>query len=79
MANIIGDPTWMYLALVSLLTVFLLSSVRIILPNERAVVFRWGRLHRARGPGVAWILPFGVDRLYVVEMKSHTPATLGRV
>jgi regulator of protease activity HflC (stomatin/prohibitin superfamily) len=52
-------------ALISLLT-----SVRILREYERAVVFRLGRARTdLGGPGVMWMLPFGIDRARVVDTR----------
>ncbi len=47
----------------------LLTSVRILYEYERGVVFRLGRLTRAKGPGVVLLLPFGIDRLRKMDLR----------
>ena len=41
-----------------LAVVVLLSGLRIANQYERAVVFRLGRYHGTRGPGLYWLIPF---------------------
>jgi regulator of protease activity HflC (stomatin/prohibitin superfamily) len=51
-------------------SVSLLTGVRILREYERAVVFRLGRARTSLGgPGVLWLLPFGVDRTRVVDTR----------
>ena len=40
-----------------------MSSLRLLYEYQRGVVFRLGKLVRARGPGLIWLLPFGVERM----------------
>jgi regulator of protease activity HflC (stomatin/prohibitin superfamily) len=47
-----------------------LTSFRILREYERGVVFRLGRARPAlAGPGVVWLLPFGIDRARVVDTR----------
>ena len=48
----------------------LLTSLRIFFEYERGVVFRLGKLIRARGPGLIFLIPFGVER-----RRIPSPAT----
>jgi len=47
----------------------LLSSLRILREYERGVVFRLGRLTRAKGPGLIFLLPLGVERMVKVPLR----------
>ena len=38
-----------------------LTGFRVAQQYERALVFRFGRYVDTRGPGLFWILPFGID------------------
>jgi regulator of protease activity HflC (stomatin/prohibitin superfamily) len=50
--------------------VSLLTSVRVLREYERAVIFRLGRARTdLGGPGVMWLLPFGIDRTRVVDTR----------
>jgi regulator of protease activity HflC (stomatin/prohibitin superfamily) len=69
-----------------LLLVLLLSGLRVVHEHERAVVFRMGRLHRVRSPGLRWLLPLGIDRLQRVDVRilsirvdSHDAITVDQV
>jgi len=49
--------------------VALISSLRILYEYERGVVFRLGKLVRAKGPGVIFLLPFGVERMRKIDLR----------
>jgi regulator of protease activity HflC (stomatin/prohibitin superfamily) len=48
------------------------SSLRIANEYERGVVFRLGRLIPLKGPGLFFIIPFGVDRLVKIDLRVIT-------
>src|SRR5215472_5592050 len=52
--------------------VALFSSLRIAAEYERGVVFRLGRLIPLKGPGLFFIIPFGVDRLVKIDLRTIT-------
>jgi len=47
----------------------LLSSLRVLREYERAVVFRLGRLTAARGPGLIFLLPWGIERMVRTPLR----------
>ncbi len=47
----------------------LATSLRILWEYERAVVFRLGRLRGPRGPGLIFLVPFGVERMQRVSLR----------
>src|SRR5579859_4997033 len=52
------------------LAIALSTGVRILREYERAVVFRLGRARtQLAGPGVVFLLPFGIDRARVVDTR----------
>src|ERR1041384_6921962 len=55
---------------IALVAVF--SSVRIANEYERGVVFRLRRLIALKGPGLFFIIPFGVDRLVKIDLRTIT-------
>src|SRR5438067_7485110 len=55
---------------VALIAVF--SSLRIANEYERGVVFRLGRLIALKGPGLFFIIPFGIDRLVKIDLRVIT-------
>ena len=50
--------------------VALISSMRVLMEYERGVVFRLGKLMRAKGPGLVFLIPFGVDRLKKMDLRT---------
>jgi regulator of protease activity HflC (stomatin/prohibitin superfamily) len=59
------------IAVVVVVVVILLSGIRIAQEYERAVVFRLGRFHSIRGPGLYYNLPF-LEWQRVVDMRTVT-------
>ena len=53
-----------------LLTTFA-TGFRVINEYERGVVFRLGRLIDVKGPGPRLIIPFGIDRLYKIDLRIN--------
>ena len=46
------------------------SAMSVLYEYERGVVFRLGKLIRAKGPGLVVLLPFGVDRLRRIDLRT---------
>ena len=55
-----------------IVVVLVASSVRIAAEYERGVLFRLGRLVPLKGPGLFLIIPFGIDRLVKVDLRTVT-------
>jgi len=49
-----------------------ISGIRIAQEYERGVLFRLGRYAGLRGPGLFWIIPFGIDRVVIVDNRTRT-------
>jgi regulator of protease activity HflC (stomatin/prohibitin superfamily) len=60
------------LVIVVLAVILAFASLRIANEYERGVVFRLGRLIALRGPGLFFIIPFGVDRLVKIDLRTIT-------
>lgn len=52
------------------LVIAIMTSVRILKEYERAVVFRLGRLTGARGPGFVLLIPFWIERMQRVSLRT---------
>ena len=61
------DPLFFILAGAGALA--LATSLRILKEYERAVVFRLGRVRPSRGPGLIFLVPFGVERMERVSLR----------
>jgi len=57
-------------AVIGLIT--LASAVRVIAEYQRGVLFRLGRLMELKGPGLRLIIPFGVDRMVKIDLRTIT-------
>jgi regulator of protease activity HflC (stomatin/prohibitin superfamily) len=49
-----------------------LSGLRVAYQFQRAVVFRLGRLHGIKGPGLYWLIPYGIDTQRKVDIRTLT-------
>jgi regulator of protease activity HflC (stomatin/prohibitin superfamily) len=45
------------------------SSLRVLYEYERGVVFRLGKLTSSRGPGLIFLVPFGIDRMKKMDLR----------
>jgi regulator of protease activity HflC (stomatin/prohibitin superfamily) len=64
----------MFDRLVELLTQFIdLFKFWVVVDEyQRAVVLRLGKFHKEAGPGLHWLVPFGVDRAIEVNVVTKT-------
>ncbi len=51
--------------------ILLISAIKILKEYERGVIFRFGRLRGAKGPGIILIIPF-VDKMTKVDLRTVT-------
>lgn len=51
--------------------IILFKAIRVVREYERGVIFRLGRLLRAKGPGIFLLIPF-IDRMVKVELRTVT-------
>jgi regulator of protease activity HflC (stomatin/prohibitin superfamily) len=56
---------------VVIVLILLISAIKILKEYERGVIFRFGRLRGARGPGIIIIIPF-VDKMIKVDLRTVT-------
>ncbi len=49
----------------------LASAIRIVPENIRLSVFRYGRYIGERGPGIVFLMPFGIDRAIRVDVNDQ--------
>jgi regulator of protease activity HflC (stomatin/prohibitin superfamily) len=53
--------------------ILVMSGVRVVQEYERGVVFRLGSaLRSVKGPGLIFIIPFGIDRMVKVDLRVMT-------
>ncbi len=60
------------LAATIVVSAILISGVRIAQEYERGVMFRLGRSRGLRGPGIFWIIPFGIERVVIIDNRTRT-------
>ncbi len=59
----------LFILLVAVL--ILLSGVKVVREYERGVIYRWGRLMGAKGPGIFYVVP-GLDKMMKVDLRTIT-------
>src|SRR5256885_17266432 len=52
----------------------IITGLRIAREYERGVIFRLGRYVGIRGPGLYWIIPFGIERSSIIDIRVRTIA-----
>src|ERR1700723_3536407 len=55
-----------------ILILLVLSGIRISQEYQRGVVFRLGRYSGLRGPGLFWIMPLGIERAVIIDIRTET-------
>ncbi len=66
----VNEITWI-ITIAVLAAILLPQMFKILREYERAVVFRLGKLLRAKGPGLVFLIPF-IDRIERVDMRVLT-------
>jgi regulator of protease activity HflC (stomatin/prohibitin superfamily) len=61
------------LIIAAILVLIASAGLRIANQYERAVVFRLGRYHSTRGPGLYWIIP-AIEWQYTIDLRISTTA-----
>src|SRR5713101_7170436 len=56
----------------AILIVLGLSGFRIAQEYRRGVIFRLGRYQGLRGPGLFWIIPLGIERAMIIDIRTRT-------
>jgi len=69
MGEIVGSCLGIFLIFVIVAGI---SGLRVANEYERAVVFRLGRLMGTRGPGLYWLIPFGIETQRKVDLRTMT-------
>jgi regulator of protease activity HflC (stomatin/prohibitin superfamily) len=60
------------LIIVVVFAIVSLSGFRIAQEYQRGVVFRLGRVRGLRGPGLFWIIPLGIERAVIIDIRTRT-------
>jgi regulator of protease activity HflC (stomatin/prohibitin superfamily) len=59
-------------AIATVIVIVILSGLRISQEYQRGVVFRLGRYAGLRGPGLFWIMPLGIERAVIIDIRTET-------
>lgn len=57
--------------------IVLLTSVRTVGPEEEGVVLQMGRFHRTVGPGLNFIMPFGIESMKKIPVQRQLKKEFG--
>lgn len=57
---------------IALVTLVMVSGIRVAQEYQRGVVFRLGRYRRLYGPGLYWIVPLGIERSVTIDIRTRT-------
>ena len=60
------------LVIIGILAFLLISGFRIAQEYQRGVIFRLGRYSGLRGPGLFWIMPLGIERAVIIDIRTRT-------
>ncbi len=63
------DPASIAIGVAAVLGVTILTSLRVLMEYERGVVFRLGKLTRAKGPGLIFLVPWGIERMKKMDLR----------
>jgi len=63
------DPATIFIPLAAVGLGAIFTSLRILWEYERGVIFRLGKLTRAKGPGLIFLVPFGVERMRKMDLR----------
>lgn len=63
------DPATILIPVAAAAAIGLVSSIRVLYEYQRGVVFRLGKLVRAKGPGLVFLVPLGIDRMRKMDLR----------
>jgi len=69
---VISGVLLMLYVIVAVVLVLFVSGLRIAQEYQRGVVFRLGRYSGLRGPGLFWIIPLGIERAVIIDIRTKT-------
>ena len=59
-----------YLVCIVLVVIFFMG-IRIVRPTHRGLIERLGKYHRFAHAGFHWIIPFGIEHLYPINITEQ--------
>lgn len=64
--------TYIIIGAAVLVLIIIISAIKILREYERGVIFRLGRLVGVKGPGLIFLIPFGIDKMVKVSLRTIT-------
>ncbi len=61
---------WYLWIIIPVVVFWWLLGIRIVRPTHRALVERLGKYRRFAKPGFNWIIPFGIDRMFQINITE---------
>ena len=61
-----------FFVIIGILAFLLLSGLCIAQEYQRGVIFRLGRYSGLRGPGLFWVMPLGIERAMIIDIRTRT-------
>jgi regulator of protease activity HflC (stomatin/prohibitin superfamily) len=71
MENSLNPLTFWLFVLSIIVVIFILSGIRIVRPTHRGLIERLGKYNRFAEAGFHWIIPFGIEKLYRVNITEQ--------
>jgi regulator of protease activity HflC (stomatin/prohibitin superfamily) len=62
----------MFIGICVIIFILFLTGIRIAQEYQRGVIFRLGRYVGMRGPGLYWIIPLGIERSMIIDIRIKT-------
>ncbi|ADL08555.1 slipin family protein [Thermosediminibacter oceani] len=72
LASVLGGNPVISLVLLIVLVSLMANTIRVVNEYQRGVLLRFGKFAYVVGPGINVIMPFGIDRLLVVDLRTAT-------
>lgn len=58
------------LSFIAVIIIFVFQGIKIVRPTHRGLVERFGKYNRFAEPGFNWIIPFGIDHIFLVNVTE---------
>ncbi len=57
--------------IIAVLVFFGLKGIRIVRPTQRGLIERFGKYNRFAQPGLNWVIPLGIERLFLINVTEQ--------
>src|SRR3990167_7161858 len=62
---------YIYFIIPAILLIVILRGVKIVRPTHRGLIERFGKYNRFAEPGFNWVLPFGIENIFLVNITEQ--------